>query len=103
MRSALSQLLAAGRSAKDTTSSGIEISRRATCSRRPSAEFAASTSKSRRNLSVGYVMGIGDDVPSAISQLGARVQLLSESDSANGNLQSFDAIMTGTRAYAVRW
>ena len=54
------------------------------------------------NLSVGYVMGIGDDVPSAISQLGARVQLLSESDLANGNLQSFDAIMTGTRAYAVR-
>jgi LmbE family N-acetylglucosaminyl deacetylase len=54
------------------------------------------------NLSVGYVMGIGDDVPSAVSQLGARVQLLSESDLANGNLQSFDAIMTGTRAYAVR-
>jgi LmbE family N-acetylglucosaminyl deacetylase len=54
------------------------------------------------NLSVGYVMGVGDEVPAAIAQLGARVQLLSESDLANGNLQLFDAIMTGTRAYAVR-
>ncbi len=54
------------------------------------------------NLSVGYVMGVGDEVPAAIAQLGARVQLLSESDLANGTLQSFDAIMTGTRAYAVR-
>ncbi|HEX7136384.1 MAG TPA: NEW3 domain-containing protein, partial [Vicinamibacterales bacterium] len=54
------------------------------------------------NLSVGYVMGIGDEVPAAISQLGAKVQLLAESDLANGDLQRFDAIMTGTRAYAAR-
>ena len=54
------------------------------------------------NLSVGYVMGIGDDVPAGIAQLGAGVQLLSEKDLASANLQQFDAIMTGTRAYAVR-
>jgi hypothetical protein len=54
------------------------------------------------NLNVGYVMGIGDDVPSGISQLGAKVQLLTESDLASADLQQFDAIMTGTRAYAVR-
>jgi hypothetical protein len=30
------------------------------------------------------------------------VQLLSESDLADGNLQQFDVIVTGTRAYAVR-
>jgi len=54
------------------------------------------------NLSVGYVMGIGDEVPAAIAQLGARVRLLSEADLANGDLRQFDAIMTGTRAYAVR-
>src|SRR5262249_44230138 len=54
------------------------------------------------NLTVGYVMGIGDDVPSGIAQLGAKVQLLTESDLASADLQPFDAIMTGTRAYAVR-
>jgi LmbE family N-acetylglucosaminyl deacetylase len=54
------------------------------------------------NLAIGYVMGIGDDVPSAIAQLGARVQLLAEADLANGDMGRFDAIVTGTRAYAVR-
>jgi LmbE family N-acetylglucosaminyl deacetylase len=53
-------------------------------------------------LNVGYVMGVGDDVPSGIAQLGARLQLLGEQDLASGNLQQFDAIVTGTRAYAVR-
>jgi LmbE family N-acetylglucosaminyl deacetylase len=53
-------------------------------------------------LNVGYVMGIGDDVPGGIAQLGARVTLLGEADLASGNLKQFDAIMTGTRAYAVR-
>ena len=53
-------------------------------------------------LKVGYVMGVGDEVPSAISQLGAQVRLLSEPDLAAADLQQFDAIMTGTRAYGVR-
>jgi hypothetical protein len=54
------------------------------------------------NLAIGYVMGIGDEVPSAIAQLGAKVQLLTDADLANGDLRRFDAIVTGTRAYAVR-
>jgi LmbE family N-acetylglucosaminyl deacetylase len=53
-------------------------------------------------LNVGYVMGVGDDVPSGIAQLGASVRLLGERDLAAADLQSFDAIVTGTRAYAVR-
>ena len=53
-------------------------------------------------LRVGYVMGIGDDVPAGIAQLGADVQLLGEQDLATGDLSRFDAIVTGTRAYAVR-
>jgi LmbE family N-acetylglucosaminyl deacetylase len=53
-------------------------------------------------LKVGYVMGVGDDVPSGIAQLGASVQLLTAQDLAGSNLQQFDAIVTGTRAYAVR-
>jgi len=53
-------------------------------------------------LHVGYVMGIGDEVPKAIAQLGARVSLLESSDLASGDLRSFDTVVTGTRAYAVR-
>jgi LmbE family N-acetylglucosaminyl deacetylase len=54
------------------------------------------------NLEVGYVMGIGDDVPAGIAQLGASVSLLGERELATENLRRFDAIVTGTRAYAVR-
>ena len=56
----------------------------------------------RPGLKVGYVMGVGDEVPAAIAQLGAEVQLLRESDLASGDLTRFDTIVTGTRAYAVR-
>ncbi len=47
-------------------------------------------------------MGIGDDVPTGLAQLGVEVQLLGEQDLATGDLGRFNAIMTGTRAYAVR-
>jgi hypothetical protein len=53
-------------------------------------------------LKVGYVMGIGDDVPAGLAQLGADVQLLSAGDLAGADLSRFNAIVTGTRAYAVR-
>jgi LmbE family N-acetylglucosaminyl deacetylase len=53
-------------------------------------------------LSVGYVMGVGDQVPAGIAQLGAKVQLLGDKELANGDLGRFDAIVTGTRAYVVR-
>jgi len=54
------------------------------------------------DLTVGYVMGIGDEVPAGISQLGASVTLLGEQELAAGNVRRFDAIVIGTRAYAVR-
>ncbi|MEO8522485.1 MAG: PIG-L family deacetylase, partial [Acidobacteriota bacterium] len=53
-------------------------------------------------LKVGYVMGVGDDVPAGLAQLGVEVQLLGAQDLASGDLGRFDTIMTGTRAYAVR-
>jgi len=55
-----------------------------------------------RGLKVGYVMGIGDDVPGGLAQLGVDVQLLGAQDLATSDLTRFNAIMTGTRAYAVR-
>jgi hypothetical protein len=53
-------------------------------------------------LKVGYVMGVGDQVPAGLAQLGATVTLLGEKELSSANLQQFDTIMTGTRAYAVR-
>ncbi len=53
-------------------------------------------------LAVGYVMGIGDQVPSGIAQLGHAVTLLDAQALATADLSRFDAIVTGTRAYAVR-
>jgi len=55
-----------------------------------------------KGVRVGYVMGIGDEVPAALEQLGARVTLLAEDDLASGDLARFDTIVTGTRAYAIR-
>src|SRR5260221_271231 len=47
-------------------------------------------------------MGIGDEVPAGIAQRGGAVTLLGDQDLATGDLRQYEAIMTGTRAYAVR-
>jgi len=54
------------------------------------------------NLTIGYVMGVGDQVPPAIEQLGAKVEMIGADDLAWGNLSRFDAIVTGVRAYERR-
>jgi hypothetical protein len=58
--------------------------------------------KVRPNLQVGYVMGVGDQVPPALEQLGVRVIMLTADDLAWGNLARYDAIVTGVRAYERR-
>ena len=47
-------------------------------------------------------MGVGAGAPAGVARLGASVTLLGEQDLASGNLRHYDAIVTGTRAYAVR-
>ena len=54
------------------------------------------------NLSVGYVMGVGDEVPQALEQIGVKVTMLGANDLANGDLDQFDSIIIGIRASAVR-
>jgi len=54
------------------------------------------------NLTVGYVMGSGDDVPVALRQLGAKVEMLDADQLAWGDLTRYDAIITGVRAYEKR-
>jgi LmbE family N-acetylglucosaminyl deacetylase len=58
--------------------------------------------KTAPNLKVGYVMGVGDQVPDGIRQLGYQVTLLGATELATADLEQYDTIMTGTRAYAVR-
>jgi hypothetical protein len=47
-------------------------------------------------------MGVGDQVPTAIEQLGAKLTLIDSSDLAWGNLSKYDVIVTGVRAYERR-
>jgi len=54
------------------------------------------------NLTVGYIVGVGDEVPPAIAQLGAKVEMISSDDLAWGNLSRFSTIVTGVRAYERR-
>ena len=53
-------------------------------------------------VKVGYVVGVGDEVPAAIRQLGLEIELLSEEELAEGDLSRYDVIMTGVRAYLNR-
>lgn len=53
-------------------------------------------------LKVGYVMGVGDQVPPAIEQLGATLSLIDQNEMAWGNLSKYDVILTGVRAYERR-
>ncbi len=51
---------------------------------------------------VGYVMGAGDEMPGALRQMGCDVTLLSKDDLVHGDLNRFDAIVTGVRAWNTR-
>jgi len=53
-------------------------------------------------VSVGYVMGSGDEVLEGLRQIGASVTLLGPDDVAFGDLSRFTTIMLGVRAYAAR-
>ena len=53
------------------------------------------------NLKVGYVMGVGDEVPQALEQLGAAV-VLAPTIWRGSDLGKFDVIMTGVRAHERR-
>ena len=54
------------------------------------------------NLSVGYINGVGDQVPPAIEQLGAKLTFIEQDDLAWGDLSRYDVIVTGVRAYERR-
>ena len=51
------------------------------------------------NKKIGYIIGAGDKVPDALEQMGYDVVLLGEKELARNNLQQYDAIITGVRAF----
>ena len=51
------------------------------------------------DLLVGYVDGVGDEVPPAIEQLGARLEFIGGDELRFGDLSRYDVIVTGVRAY----
>jgi LmbE family N-acetylglucosaminyl deacetylase len=54
------------------------------------------------NLTVGYVMGVGDEVPAALEQLGVKLSMITTDELAWGDLSKYNVIMTGVRAYERR-
>jgi hypothetical protein len=51
---------------------------------------------------VGYIMGVGDQVPAAVEQLGAAVHFIGPDELSAGDLAKYDVIVTGVRAYERR-
>jgi len=54
------------------------------------------------NVSVGYIVGAGDQVPQAIEQLGAKLHFIDQDELAWGDLSKYSVILTGVRAYEKR-
>jgi LmbE family N-acetylglucosaminyl deacetylase len=53
-------------------------------------------------INVGYIDGVGDQVPPALMQLGAKVSYIDQDELAWGDLSKHDVIITGVRAYERR-
>jgi hypothetical protein len=53
-------------------------------------------------LSVGYVVGAGDQVGAAIEQLGTKVSYIDADELERGDLSKYSVIVTGVRAYEKR-
>jgi LmbE family N-acetylglucosaminyl deacetylase len=58
--------------------------------------------KTAPNLTVGYVMGTGDEVAAFIEQLGAKVEMIGGDALAWGDLSRYNTIVLGVRAYERR-
>jgi hypothetical protein len=68
----------------------------------PQVNVKALDVRVRPNLTVGYIMGVGDDVPAALEQLGVRLSFITPDELAWGDLSRHDVIVTGVRAYERR-
>lgn len=53
----------------------------------------------KRGRRIGYIMGAGDEVPFSLEQIGYEVTLLERDEVQAHNLQQFDAVILGIRAF----
>jgi LmbE family N-acetylglucosaminyl deacetylase len=51
---------------------------------------------------IGYIMGPGDEIPTALKQMGYQVTMMTDDDLKNGALGTFDVIIAGVRSYNTR-
>ena len=65
-------------------------------------QLTGASIKVSSGLQVGYITGSGDDIPASLENLGVYVHFLTANDLASGDLQKYDEILVGVRAYAVR-
>ncbi len=52
-----------------------------------------------KDLSVGYIMGAGDDIPTVLTQIGMKVALIPADKLASQDLSQYQTIVLGIRAY----
>jgi len=52
-------------------------------------------------MNIGYIKGAGDKIPGVLENMGYKVTMLDEATISNTNIQSFDAIVVGVRAYNI--
>ncbi|MCR9228087.1 MAG: PIG-L family deacetylase [Flavobacteriaceae bacterium] len=50
---------------------------------------------------IAYIMGAGDNVPESLEQIGYQVHIVDPNDIQNGDLDKYDAVVVGIRAYNV--
>ncbi len=65
----------------------------------PAAVTVSKIDVTTYNRKIGYIPGAGDKVPDALEQMGYEVTILTEKELSKNNLEKFDAILTGVRAY----
>ncbi len=53
----------------------------------------------KKGQNIGYIVGAGDVVPESLKQIGYDVAILKPEDITGENLQRFDAVVVGIRAY----
>lgn len=53
------------------------------------------------NEKIAYIMGAGDEVPTSLKQMGYEVSILNPNQISEKNLENFDVVITGIRAYNV--
>jgi LmbE family N-acetylglucosaminyl deacetylase len=66
---------------------------------KPSGLQASQVDLKIQNKRIGYISGAGDKVPASLEQMGYDVVILGDKELSRNDLQQFDAIITGVRAY----